>query len=216
MTLVARGSQAPVLDDSTGRVRQKRRTRAAIVAAGRAILSRGETPTIALVADEADMTRTTVYRYFPSQESLLVELSVSEIEDALADLAAEPAPGVPVGARVLEVIDRLNGYVLENELVMRAALRHYQDLWLAAERAGEDHRPMREGRRMQWLGTATSSLQDSMPSDERRRLLHALCLVTGGETITALRDVCQLDGDEARDVAVWAASAILAAAGIDD
>jgi hypothetical protein len=38
-------------------VNQKRRTRAAIVAAARAILDRGETPTVAQVAEEAQMTR---------------------------------------------------------------------------------------------------------------------------------------------------------------
>jgi AcrR family transcriptional regulator len=72
--------------ESSGRVNQKRRTRAAIVAAGRAILHRGETPTVALVAEEAQMTRTTVYRYFPSQESLLLELSVTVSIDEIDDV----------------------------------------------------------------------------------------------------------------------------------
>ena len=86
-------SQDPFVEDS-GRVNQKRRTRAAIVAAARAILDRGETPTVAQVAEEAQMTRTTVYRYFPNQEALLVELSVSlGVDDDFAELLARPLDG---------------------------------------------------------------------------------------------------------------------------
>ena len=44
-----------------------------------------------------------------------------------------------------------------------------------------------------------------------RRLEAALCLVMGGEAFTVLRDVCQLDPDEAIAVATWAAEALLTA-----
>ncbi len=44
-----------------------------------------------------------------------------------------------------------------------------------------------------------------------QRLQTALCLVMGGEAVTTLRDVCQLDGDEAMEILRWAAAAILTA-----
>ncbi len=120
-----------------GRVNQKRRTRAAIVAAARSILDRGETPTVAQVAEEAQMTRTTVYRYFPNQESLLVELSSSlGMDEAFAELLARPLDGATPQTRLLEVIDELMRYVAANEKLYRIAQRHYLDTWLAAERAG--------------------------------------------------------------------------------
>ena len=55
------------------RLNQNRRTRAASVARPERSWS-GETPAVAQVAEEAQMTRTTVYRYFPNHEALLVEL----------------------------------------------------------------------------------------------------------------------------------------------
>jgi AcrR family transcriptional regulator len=194
-------------------VNQKRRTRAAIVAAARAILDRGETPTVAQVADEAQMTRTTVYRYFPNQESLLVELSISVgIDEDFAELLSRPLDGTAPQARLLEVIDALNSYVAAHEKLYRTAQRHYQDTWLAAERAGEsDGRQVREGRRLAWISASLAPLRTTLPATDLRRLEAALCLVTGGEAFTVLRDVCGLEPNEAIAVAHWAAQALLTA-----
>ena len=204
--------QAPPSERS-GRVNQKRRTRAAIVAAGRAIVERGGSPTVAQVAEEAQMTRTTVYRYFPSLESLLLELSVTVSVDEIEELLARPLDETTPRDRLLELVDAFNRYIAANESLFRTAQRHYLDTWLAAERAGEDHdQPLREGRRQQWISTALAPLRATVPEPEMRRLEAALCLVMGGEAVTVLRDVCQLDGDEVIAVTNWAARALLAEA----
>ena len=77
----------------TGRVNQKRRTRAAIVEAAQAMLQEGVTPTVAQAAEAALVSRTTAYRYFPTQESLLVELSVN------LDVARHRGAGRPARRR---------------------------------------------------------------------------------------------------------------------
>ena len=155
---------------------QKRRTRAAIVAAARTISDRGETPTIAQVAEEAQMTRTTVYRYFPSQQSLLVELSITmDIDEELAERLARPPDGTTPQERLVEVVDELNRYVADNEALYRTAQRHYLDTWLAAERVGERHdRPVRKGRRLQWISAALAPLRDTVPDADLGRLQAAL------------------------------------------
>ena len=56
---------------------------------------------------------------------------------------------------------------------------------------------------------ALEPLGNAIPSTDLQRLAAALCLVTGGEAFTVLRDVCQLDTDQAISVADWAAEAIL-------
>jgi AcrR family transcriptional regulator len=213
--MAARSQVVPV--ESSGRVNQKRRTRAAIVAAARSILDRGETPTVAQVAEEARMTRTTIYRYFPNQEALLVELSIDVgVDKAFAELLARPLNGTSPQARLVEVIDELNRYVAANERLYRTAQRHYLDTWLAAERTGPDHLlPVREGRRLGWISAILASLPGTPPEAGLRRLQAALCLVTGGEAYTVLRDVCQLEPDDAIAVAHWAAQALLNA-GLQD
>lgn len=198
---------------SSGRTNQKRRTRAAILAAAQAIHERGETPTVAQVAEEALMTRQTVYRYFPTQESLLLELSLEiDIQD-VEDAVAAPPEGRSPQDRVLDLVASLNRFCVENEALYRNAQRHYLELWLAAERRGEPHdEPQREGRRARWIATVLEPVRDSLPEEQRRRLEAALCLVAGGEAITVLADVCRLTGEDAVDVTTWAADALLTAA----
>jgi AcrR family transcriptional regulator len=207
---VPRRSQPPPVE-RPGRANQKRRTRAAIIAAAHAIHERGETPTIAQVAEEALMTRQTVYRYFPTQESLLLELSVSFDVAAVAAEVEDPGDRTPP-EHVLDLVTALNRFCVANEGLYRVAQRHYLDLWLAAERRGEGHeRPVREGRRAGWIATALAPVRDTVPEERQRMLEAALCLVLGGEAITVLADVCHLSGEEAVAVTRWAAEARLAA-----
>ncbi len=208
---VAARSQDPSFATS-GRVNQKRRTRAAIVAAAREILDRGETPTVAQAADEALVSRGTVYRYFPTQESLLLELSVSISVDEIDELLARPADESTPQQRLLELVDAFNRYIADNETLFRTAERHITDTWLAAERAGEGHdQQIREGRRYRWIATTLEPLREQLPAAELQRLEAALCLVMG-EAFTVLRDVCQLDPEESIAVSRWAAQALLDAA----
>jgi AcrR family transcriptional regulator len=202
---------------TTGRVNQKRRTRAAIVEAARAIVERGESPTVAQAAEEALVSRTTAYRYFPTQESLLVEVAVDLSVVGVAELLDQPAGDRAPAERLLELLTRFNEQIADNEAMYRNAQRHYQDAWLAAERSGEGHdRPFREGRRYQWIEQVLAPLRDTMTSDEWERLVRGLCLVIGGEPFIVMRDVCHLDADQATAVQAWVAMAILEAAGGTD
>lgn len=177
------------------------------------MLERGERPTIASVAREALVSRPTVYRYFPSQDALLHELTVSVSVDEIERLLADRDDGSPPEAQLLELIERFTLHAADNEALYRGAVRHYMDTWLDAEQAGEGHDvPLREGRRRRWIATALGPRLESLPEAERRRLVAALCLVLGGEALIVLRDVCQLDDEESAAVARWAAEAILTAA----
>src|SRR3954449_3414214 len=106
--------QGPSLE-SFGRVNQKRRTRSAIVDAARATIDRGDTPTVAQAAAEALVSRTTAYRYFPTQESLLLELTVSVAVKGIDELLAGPVDAATPQERVLELVDTFNRFVAANE-----------------------------------------------------------------------------------------------------
>ena len=200
--------QAPI--ETTGRVNQKRRTRKAIVEAARAMVERGERPTVASAAEEALVSRTTAYRYFPSQESLVLELTVGENVDEFERLFAQPLDDAPPEQRLLELVDEFNRYSFANEALYRSLVRHYMDMWLAAEHAGEGHaNPLREGRRHRWITNALEPLRDQIPADEMDRLVAALCLLMGAEAVVVLRDVAHLEPEDGVAVAHWAAQALL-------
>lgn len=163
-------------------------------------------------AEEALVSRTTAYSYFPTQDSLLLELTINLEVAELEQLAAKPLNGTRPEDRVLELVELFNRHSLTNEKLCRTAIRHYMDAWLAEERTGEANpSSRREGRRARWIATTLEPLRGTVPDIDIQRLQAALCLVTGGEAITVMRDVCRLAPDDAIAVTRWAAEAILTA-----
>ena len=66
----------PEATESGGRERQRRRTRKAIVDAAVELLGRGWEPSVAEIAEAADVSRRTVYLYFPTAEHLLADAAL--------------------------------------------------------------------------------------------------------------------------------------------
>src|SRR6476659_5444240 len=140
--------------ESTGRTRQKARTRAAMVAATRALLVEGVTPTVEQAAERAGVSRTTAYRYFANQRSLLVA-TYPELDSA--SLLPDDAPnGVP---ERLDFVTRLLGQrLLESETELRTMLR------LSLEPGTRTDLPLRTGRALAWIEDALAPLHDRMPA----------------------------------------------------
>jgi len=193
-------------------VRQKQRTRAAIVAAAEELLARGQAPTVAEAAERAGVGRTTAYRYFPSQDALLVELALNADVADLEERVGQPVPAAEAVDRTLEVLAAFNRRVFDEEVRYRTALRSYLDQWLAGVGSGEDEPPVvREGRRRRWVETTLGSRRDDVDPADFDRLVAALGLVCGAEAMVALRDTARLGAEEAQDVLAWAARVLVEA-----
>jgi len=193
------------------RANQKQRTRGAIVDAAIALLRSGVRPTVPEAAEAAKVSRATAYRYFPTQESLLVEAAVVAPVESIERMLETRAAADPE-ARLLEVVDRFNAIVIEEEAAMRTALHAYLDAWFAAGARGEAAPLVREGRRTRWIETALEQRLEGLGKQERTRLKAALALTLGVEGMVVMKDVCRLGDDEARTVLRWTAEAILRAA----
>jgi AcrR family transcriptional regulator len=201
--------QEPSLD--TGRANQKRRTRAAIVEAAKELLGQGVPPTVADAAGAALVSRTTAYRYFPTQEALLVEVAMNIDVDDIEHLADSEVDADNAAARAVAVLDLLNRHAFAAETEYRTALRFYLDLWLQAAAEGQHEPIVREGRRRRWLEQSLAPLRSTVTKAEWERLINALCLLSGHEALAVFRDVCQLDVDKARKVTAWAAETLIRA-----
>lgn len=193
------------------RANQKARTRAALVDAAVRLLRTGAPPTVAEAADEAKVSRATAYRYFPTQESLLLEIAdttptITPVEEMLASLATEDPE-----ERLARLLDTCNGVVFAEEASMRTALRLYLDTWLESRRKGQDAPALREGRRVRWLDETLKPARKQLTDKQWRRLRAALSLTLSIEAMVVMKDVCQLDDDEAKEVLRWAASVLLKA-----
>jgi AcrR family transcriptional regulator len=190
--------------ETTGRTRQKARTREAIVAAARDLIGAGETPTVEQAADVARVSRATAYRYFPNQRDMLV--AAHPQIDAASLLGANPPDDV--AARLDRVVDELTRMVIENEPELRTMLR----LSLEAEGAHREHLLLRQGRAIGWLEEALEPARGKMPKAELRRLVYAIRCVVGIEALVWLRDVAGLSSKDAVELMRWSARGLLRAA----
>ena len=84
--------------EEVGRVRQKRRTRQALVAAARQLVAEGVTPTVESAAEHAGVSRTTAYRYFASQAALLAAAHPEIVTTTLLPAAAPTDVAPPASA----------------------------------------------------------------------------------------------------------------------
>jgi AcrR family transcriptional regulator len=191
--------------EASGRRAQKGRTRAALAAATQRLFAAGVTPTVDQVADEAGISRTTAYRYFPNQRALL---DVAFPETATDSLLPDPAPS-NVRTRLDVTVQGLAQFVLDWEGPLRAQLR-------ASLEPGVDQPPLRRGRAVVWLENALAPLRASHPELDVHRLAVAIRGATGIESLVWLTDIAGLDRDEYPELARWTARALLAAALDDD
>lgn len=191
------------------RVNQKRRTRAALVQAAHDLLEQGRTPTVVDVADRALVSRATAYRYFPSQEHLLLDVllerSIDEIDRAVAAAADSP----DVASRVEGLVSAIHDEIAANEAGFRSLLQ------LSVAHSTSDQptvASIRGERRLKWIEQALEPIAEEVDEDSRRRLTCALALCVGAEAFLVLRDLCGLQTEEADATLRWVARALLTAA----
>ncbi len=193
------------------RANQKERTRTAILDAGLEILEAGTIPTVIAAATRAKVSRATAYRYFPSQQVLGEALAVRLPVLAAIDKAVSRLTGDDVEERVGILLDEYNSRVVENEPFMRTTLQYLQESWLRNwQELGDQAPSVRSQIRLRWVDEALRPCPD-LTDEHRQRLRAALTLTLGIESVTVLKDVCQLDNVEALAVLRWTAMTLLRA-----
>jgi AcrR family transcriptional regulator len=189
---------------------QRRRTRKAIVDATTALLARGATPSVADVAAAADVSRRTVYLYFPTFDQLLIDATVGALSQASVDRAIDTAAASDsVEDRVERMVRALHRVPPEVERLGRALIRLTVD---GGARTAGGPTPRRGFRRVEWIESALAPWRERLGPARWRRLVAALAMIVGWEALIVQRDVCGLTASEGEELSVWAARAFLRAA----
>ncbi len=187
--------------EETGRARQKQRTRTALVASARDLVAQGgRPPTVAEAAEAASVSRTTAYRYFPTQKSLLLAAhpEISATSMLPADIGDDPEE------RLAAALRGFLAMVVDTESQQRTMLR------LSLEPvAGAPELPLRQGRAIGWFTEALSPLTPRLGADAVHRLAVAVRAVAGIEALVWLVDVAGFSQDEAVEQMVWSAVALV-------
>jgi AcrR family transcriptional regulator len=203
------GVRVSATEPQTGRFRQRRRTRSAIVNAAAELLRSGKaTPGVNEIAEAADVSRRTVYQYFPTVEQLLLDAMLGLLSQAAVDSAIGQAdPGGDVLDRVSAMIRALVSLSSQTMPLGRSLIRLTVDT--PAENAGQ---PKRGYRRIDWIETAIAPLRGSLDDAGFERLVSALAMVIGWEALIVLQDLRGLTPDEQTEISTWAAHALIRAA----
>jgi len=187
-----------------GRVAQRNRTRRAIVEAAKKLMESGASPSMAEIAEAAEVSRRTLYMYFPTLEQLLIDATLGAIsQNSIDPVIAESASKNPV-ERVEQLSRAMNRHSGETMRLGRALIR------LTVE--GDEPQaggPRRGYRRVQWIEKALAPAREKLTSKEFERLVSALCVLIGWEPMITLKDTRGLSQEAADDALVFAVKAVV-------
>lgn len=174
-----------------------------MLAAAIMLTKSGKIPSVSEVAEAAEVSRATAYRYFPTQSALVQAI----VNEALGPILEWKSTSGNAVTRINELFAFAYPRMQSQETSLRASLAMALD-----ERAKGQPTPRFRRTRRDLLKNALAPLQEKMSKPELDRLSQALSLVFGIESIVVLQDVWKFDGDRAAKVALWAANALVHAA----
>lgn len=187
----------------------KERTWHLLREAARELVRTGRPLTVPAAAELAGVSRATAYRYFPTKDAVVLHATMSLADDPLTDLDwAPPTATSPseLGARAAELVRVTAGWAFDHETELRMMLR----LSLAPER--QNLKPRRGlTNRGRWIAALLEGLPSEVQPAARERLAAALIPLFGSDAVVWTTDMAQLSRDQAIELLVWMAQALIAA-----
>jgi AcrR family transcriptional regulator len=187
-------------------VAQRRRTRKAIVDATRQLITDGQSPSIDDIAAAADVSRRTIYMYFPTIDQLLLDAATGLLAETSVDAVLDPdRHGDDVFARA----DALAKALVDLAPKALPLGRKIISLTVDAPPANDGVR--RGYRRIEWIERAIEPIRSQLDDEQYDRLVSALAVMLGWEAMVVLRDVRGLDAADEEAVIRWTTRALIEA-----
>lgn len=173
------------------------------------LMQDGLIPSVTDVAEAAQVSRATAYRYYPTQAALIQ----AAVDEALGPILGWQSETADPEQRMRELLTFAYPRMEMYEATLKAALRLALDQWARRHggRIGEEA-PMIRGRRIGLLGLAVAPLKAQLGERQFERLSQALSLIFGTEAFVVLKDIWGLDSKQAEDVALWTCHALIRSA----
>jgi AcrR family transcriptional regulator len=182
------------------------RMRKTLLTTAMGLMEEGLIPSVSAVAEAAEVSRATAYRYFPS-EAAMIEAAVKE---ALGPILAWTPDSPDAEERISELLAFAYPRMEKYEATLRAALWLALDHWARrqAKTIGAGEAFVR-GHRKALLAKVAAPLRGRLSRQAIDKLTQSLSLIFGTEAIVVLKDIWGLDGAEAKRVAIWASHALV-------
>jgi len=198
----------PIADEAPhGRAAQRNRTRKAIVDATMRLMAEGRTPSINEITEAAQVSRRTIYMYFPTVEQLLLDATLGALGAETIEPVADSLTAGDATTRVEQLSRAFSSSAGPTMHLGRALIR------LTVEgKEPQSGGPRRGYRRVQWIERTLEPVRGKLTRREFERLVSALSVLIGWEPLIVLKDVRGLEEKEAEEVLAFATRAVVEAA----
>ncbi|HDL8087932.1 TPA: TetR/AcrR family transcriptional regulator [Yersinia enterocolitica] len=187
------------------------RTRRLLIDAAMSMYEQGAFPSITEVANAAQLSRATAYRYFPTQSALVSAM----VDESLGPILAWQPTQPDARQRIAELLSFAYPRMLQHEGVLRAALHLSLQQWADNRSNPNNEEKLIRGNRKRLLKLAVEPLEGKLTPAALQRVIHAFSLIYGSEVFMVLKDIWHLDDAGIQDVTQWMGKAILLQAETD-
>lgn len=173
------------------------------------LMQAGAIPSVSEVAEAAEVSRATAYRYFPSQAALVQAV----VGEALGPILSWHSRSQDAERRMASLLDTGMPRIEKFEATFKAALKLSLDQWARRQAGTLGEEPaFARGHRRDLLADALAPLKEQMEPRAFARLMQSLSLIFGVEALVVLKDIWGLNSGETLSVAQWAARALVRSA----
>lgn len=170
------------------------------------LMQSGVVPSVSDVAEAAEVSRATAYRYFPSQAALVHAV----VDAALGPILDWTSQSADAGERTRDLLERSLPRIDAFEATFRAALKLSLDQWAQRQAGTLGNEPaFTRGHRVDLLRDAIAPLRGRVSDADSDRLAKALSLLFGIEALIVMKDIWGASAEEAQDIVQWAAAVLV-------
>jgi|TARA_R110000744_G_scaffold216506_4_gene335299 AcrR family transcriptional regulator len=181
----------------TGRINQKLETRAKILESAKQLVRQGIDFNLEDVANTAEISRATIYRYYPNLEILSYEVGIDIGTKSPQDII-EDLKDCSLNDMLLGIQNYYNEHAVNNE----NAFRKYLSAVLTS--ASEKKRGARRNKTLQ-----LALMKSELNPKEKKDLVNLLAILMGIEPLIVAKDVSGLDNKEFKELMSWGMNLLL-------
>jgi AcrR family transcriptional regulator len=185
-----------------GRVNQKIKTRTRILNAAKTLMSKNRNTSMEEVANEAMVSRATIYRYFPSLDLLCTEASL-DIHYLSPEELVEKVKDKSLEMRIFYIQNYYNQLAQDHELIFRRYLSAVLNESITTKKK------IRGARRIDTMNLVLESFTNEMSKKDLKRLKNLASILMGIDSLIVAKDVCGLTNEESNDTLKWGIEMVL-------
>lgn len=185
-----------------GRVNQKIKTRSQILNAAKLLMSKNKSTSLEEVAREANVSRATIYRYFPNIDLLSTEASLDIFYQSPETLFNE-VKGKDLLNQIHHIQNYYNGLAQDHEMIFRRYLSAVLNESIASKKK------IRGARRVAVMELVLDSYKQTFSQKELTNLKNLSSILMGIDSLVVAKDVCGLTNKETDATLKWGIEMIL-------